>query len=273
MSTEVRVRYKDGDEFKALLISDLHLDNAKTKRGHLKEVLDEAKKSNAIILIMGDLFCLMQGKYDKRSNKNALLQAHKKDPYLDTVIEEGAEFLAPYAKHIAVISDGNHETAIRDRMETDPLERLCVILRDKHGSKVEHMPYMGFVRFSFEKEAGSCVRNSLLFFDHGHGGGIVTKGTQWAMRYSSMAPQADIVYAGHSHDRNMMETMRYIVQTNGQVKVAPQIYLKGGTFKEEFETGSGWAVEKLGMPKNIGSWWVGIKPKRIGVSVTFWPTQ
>ena len=54
----------------------------------------------------------------------------------------------------------------------------------------------------------------------------------------------------------MMELMRYNINTTGAVKIEPQLYLKGGAYKEEFESGVVWAVEKLAMPKNIGGWWV-----------------
>ena len=32
-----------------------------------------------------------------------------------------------------------------------------------------------------------------------------------------------------------------------------QWHLKTGTYKEEYMNGSGWAIEKIGVPKSIGS--------------------
>jgi len=265
MACEVRHTYSTGDTFTSLLISDLHIDNPKCKRETLMKDLEKAKAIGAKIYIFGDLFCLMQGKYDPRSSKHSLRPEHMVHNYIDSVIDDTAHLLAPYAHLITVISDGNHETNIVKRLETDPLERLCEILRTKFGSPVVHLPYMGFIvhRYEFQKKGSegegrtnSRVRSSTWFFSHGHWGGVISKGTQAASRYSAMAPQADLIYSGHTHDRNMMELMRYNINTTGAVKIEPQLYLKGGAYKEEFESGGGWAVEKLAMPKNIGGWWV-----------------
>jgi hypothetical protein len=38
-----------------------------------------------------------------------------------------------------------------------------------------------------------------------------------------------------------------------KVEVRNQWHIKTGTYKEEFENGKGWAVEKIGMPKYLGS--------------------
>lgn len=137
------------------------------------------------------------------------------------------------------------------------LRRLTDMLSQGH-SKVAYGPYMGFVWLKFSRMGGSR-RSSHIFYDHGHWGGIVSKGTQAATRYQAIAPQADVVYSGHTHDRNMMEMPTYWVRSNGNAILKNQIYLKGGTYKEEFLGGSGWAVEKIAVPKNIGGWWASCK--------------
>lgn len=266
MCAEIRQEYSANTSFKYLLISDLHIDNPKCKREILFKDLEKAKAENALIFMFGDIFCLMQGKYDPRSSKGSIRNEHNVHNYMDAVIEDTAHVLAPYAHLICVLSDGNHETSILKRLETDPLERLADILREKYKSPVVHMPYMGFVifRYQYPNNKGA-VRSSTLFYSHGHWGGVISKGTQAASRYSAMAPQADIIYAGHTHDRNMVELMRYDVDGIGVVRILPQLYLKGGAYKEEFNTGSGWAVEKIGMPKNIGGWWLTATVSSFGV--------
>ena len=52
-----------------LLLSDLHIDNPKCDRKLLTKVMNQALEKNALILIFGDLFCLMQGKGDPRRSK------------------------------------------------------------------------------------------------------------------------------------------------------------------------------------------------------------
>jgi hypothetical protein len=59
-----------GDEQYFLLQSDVHWDNPQCDRTMLKRHLDLALKRNAPVIDIGDFFCAMQGKYDKRSNKS-----------------------------------------------------------------------------------------------------------------------------------------------------------------------------------------------------------
>lgn len=62
---------KAGWEQWVLLRSDVHHDNPKCDQKLEKKHLDQAKEYNAIIIDNGDLFCAMQGKYDKRASKDA----------------------------------------------------------------------------------------------------------------------------------------------------------------------------------------------------------
>ena len=39
----------------------------------------------------------------------------------------------------------------------------------------------------------------------------------------------------------------------------PQLHIKTGTYKEEFAAGIGWAVERITMPKSLGSWWLNFR--------------
>lgn len=55
--------------------------------------LEEAKKRNALIIVNGDLLCLMNGNYDPRRAKSAVLPEHNGDNYLDLVIQDTAEKL------------------------------------------------------------------------------------------------------------------------------------------------------------------------------------
>lgn len=269
MMLDVRVPYhRLNESFHHFICSDLHLDNTKCDRGLLLEHLQEAKNRGAFIQMHGDILDLMQGKGDRRSNKSALMSEHKIGSYIDGAIYEAAEFLDPFKENIIVISDGNHETSVLNKLETDPLARLCDLLR-REGAQVEHMPYVGFVRYIFRQTFGGMGRSLTVFFAHGHWGGIITKGTMAAERYVGIAPQADVYYAGHTHDRNMIEKVQYRYSQRGKIQMYPIVYIKGGTYKEEFAKGSGWAVEKIAMPKNIGGWWMTSTLTKSGVKKDF----
>jgi hypothetical protein len=107
------VTCQSGQEF--LLVSDLHWDNPHCDRGLLKNHLDEAVKRNAAIILNGDTYCCMGGKYDRRADKSLIRPEHNTDRYFDAIVDTSVEWFAPYAKNILLIGYGNHETAIIKR--------------------------------------------------------------------------------------------------------------------------------------------------------------
>ena len=75
-----------------LLSSDRHHDNAHAD--HCLEMLhlEEAVERDAGILDIGDLFCAMQGKYDRRSDLSQCRPEHREGRYLDSLVETAADF-------------------------------------------------------------------------------------------------------------------------------------------------------------------------------------
>ena len=87
-----------------LLSADHHWDNPDCDREMIKRHLEQAKERNAPVLFVGDFFCAMQGKYDKRSDKSKVRPEHQTAKYLDSLVDTAAEWLMPYREQIAVIS-------------------------------------------------------------------------------------------------------------------------------------------------------------------------
>ena len=86
---------KSNEEKQFFLLSDAHWDNPKCDRETLKKDLDDAVAKGMRILINGDLFCVMQGKYDPRRSKKDIRPEHNVPHYLDAVVEDCAEWFAP----------------------------------------------------------------------------------------------------------------------------------------------------------------------------------
>ena len=240
------------NSFKLFMCSDVHFDNPKCNRELFFKHLDKAVKMGAYIAINGDFFCMMQGKYDRRSNKNAILPQHNKDDYFDQVINEAVDLMSPYANRILIMSQGNHETAVSAKAEMNMLKIFIERLNQKNGSNVQRGEYMGYYTISLGNANGG-KKVTKIAYSHGHWGGAVSKGTQSVGRYSSMFPQADIVTSGHVHELWVVAEPRYELNTYKQkVEVTNQWHVKTGTYKEEFEGGKGWAVEKIAKPKALG---------------------
>ena len=78
---------KMGDTWKCLLSFDRHHDNPKSNQALEKAHLDRVKELGTFCLDGGDLFCAMQGKYDRRSNKSDVRPEHQNGEYLDSLVQ------------------------------------------------------------------------------------------------------------------------------------------------------------------------------------------
>jgi len=72
MKTNVHILRNTFEPKKVLLISDAHWDNPKCDRDLLRDHLEKAKEIGADILLNGDTFCMMGGKYDPRRTKEGI---------------------------------------------------------------------------------------------------------------------------------------------------------------------------------------------------------
>lgn len=256
------------DKVPFFVSSDWHFDNPKCNRKLLFKHLDMIKEKNGYIIVTGDLFCLMQGKYDKRSSKSDILPQHMQNNYLDAVIDEAIELLAPYAHNMLLISKGNHETSVSSRNETDVLKRLVDGLNIRTGSNIQLGQYTGYYTLCFNYRG---KRKSLqVGYSHGNWGGIITKGTLSVVRYSAIMPDCDVMFSGHTHDGWIVTQPRLRRNEYKQkVEVVNQWHIKTGTYKEEFENGKGWAVERIAMPKHIGGCLMNVDINHEAIKPTF----
>lgn len=253
----IAVDYHTTKNLKPLMvISDVHWDSKDCDRKLLKKHLNTAVEQDAAIIIIGDFFDMMEGRNDMRRSNTARAE-HYAPNYLQKVVMDAAEWLQPYAKNIAMISNGNHETSVAKHTQVQTLTWLCYELR-KQGSQVIEGDYQGFfvVRAVYEYEGKNTYFPYKIFYHHGLWGGIISKGTQSVMRFGAVVPDADMIVTGHTHDQWMMLHTRYKLNKAYDVTLEDQIHLKLGTYKNEFKTGNGFAVEKIGLPKPVGGWMV-----------------
>ncbi len=271
---EIRIPYSRADPHEFLLASDIHLDNPHCDRELLRKHLKHVQGRGGHALFFGDILCLMQGKKDRRGSKGSIRPEHLGSNYFDLVFSECAEWLKPFAQTILMMSDGNHETAIINHNEIDPLGNMTRLMRDRYRSPVEHMRYQGWLWFTFYrpgKTRGERIRRVALFFHHGAWGGIITKGTMGGGRYASIAPDADLVVNGHNHERTIVAHPCYRLTAAGRQRIAQRWHVQTGTYKEEFADGAGWAVERIVMPKSLGGVFLRLKPTHEGVDVALEP--
>jgi len=240
-----------------LLTSDRHWDNPKSDLELQKKHLNWAKEVGAGIIDIGDFFCVMQGKYDPRRDRESVRPEHNVNDYLDAVITTAIDWFEPYADRFVLVGQGNHETNFIKRHDTDLNKRFVDGLNTKSGASVRKGQYGGFVRFSFARANNGGRNQSIdLYYHHGHGGGgPVTKGVIQSNRRAASV-DADIIISGHIHESWALTNMRFGLNHNGdRVRQNEQLHICLRTYKEEFGNGgSGWHVEGGRPPKPVGAW-------------------
>lgn len=235
-----------------LVLSDIHWDSSWCKREILKRDLDQALETNTPVLIAGDLYDCMQGKWDPRKSQDQLRPEHRGGNYFDLLVGTSVEWFAPYAPVLALVGQGNHETSIMNRHETNLLERFVTLMRAQHRSPVELGGYWGYLLLQVFNSCGNSATKT-LHYHHGYGGGgEITRGLIDQSRTRSQY-DSDIFVSGHIHRRNCDENIITRVTDRGKVYTVQQLFLRCSAYKEE-ETG--YHVEKGRAGRPIGGWWV-----------------
>jgi Icc-related predicted phosphoesterase len=246
------------NENKVALISDVHWDNPKCDRVMLKKHLDYCLENKIPVFINGDLFCLMQGKGDKRGNKSDILPEHNNAKYLDSIVETAVDWFSPYASILTVIGYGNHETAIIKHQETDILQRFVDLLNYKNKSNVFTGGYGGWIILKYMVRDSTKMSKNLKYFHGSGGGGIVTKGAINLTRALESYENMDVFVMGHIHENASRNDVRDSLHYNPGKRVYEltqrQIHLAiTGAYKEEYQDGAfGWHVERGAPIKPIG---------------------
>ena len=254
-----------------LLTGDRHLDSADSDHAMQVKHLRQAQERDAGVIDVGDVLDAMQGRSDPRRMKgvgrpDSAIVAN----YLDRIVVDAAEMLAPYARRFVVIGRGNHEQSILRHCETDLTERLCERISLLSGTKVHSGGYGGWVRFvvRWSTKGGLCL--NLKYFHGSGGGGLMSHGTLATRRMASWTPDADVLVSGHTHDQWLVTLSRERLGASGRVYLDEQHHVRTPSYKDEYVDGyDGWHVERGAPPKPLGAWWMRlhwIKPMaRLGV--------
>ena len=253
----------DGREAEFLLVSDLHWDNPKCDRDLLKSHLDEAVRRNAKIIMNGDTFCLMQGRGDPRRGKDEIRPEHNQGNYLQAVVNDAVQWFKPYAKHIALIGYGNHETSVIRNVEFDALQMFVTLLNHECGTDVQLGGYGGAILFGFthSPKANHRTRFAMHYYHGSGGGGPVTKGIIQDQRIMAMLEGYDCTWQGHVHELyHHINVITYLNRNDYIIKQRPLHQIRTATYKEEYDGGvGGFHVERCRPPKPLGGYWMKLK--------------
>lgn len=259
---QITYDYSMQQNYKFLLMSDIHWDNPHCKRDVLKRHLEYAAENDVPVIVNGDFFCAMQGKYDGRRSKSNIRDEHNNSRYLDSLVETAVEWFAPYKNVLQLIGYGNHETSILRHCETDLLQRFAALYNAQANGNVQIGGYGGWLLLRFER--GKDIQTYRIKYFHGAGGGgIVTKGTIQAQRGMAMIHGADMQWQGHIHEMWTMTHMAERLNKQNHVELVKVLHVRTPTYKEEYEDGYlDFHVERGRPPKPIGCYELGIQVRR-----------
>ena len=247
-----------GWELTLLLTSDRHHDSVHCDRDLELKHLEEAKKRNAYVIDVGDLFDAMQGKYDPRRTYDDLRPEYKKTNYLDKIVEDAAKFYGPYVDRILMMGRGNHDVSVLKNTGTDPLGNLVHRLNTYPWmGHVQAGGYGGWVRVLCT--ISDTQRESVLikYFHGAGGGGPVTRGVIQTNRQAVYLPDADVVVNGHTHDAWYVPIERERLTNQGVVITDIQHHVRTPTYNDDYRDGSGgWFVETGKAPRPRGGVWL-----------------
>lgn len=248
----------EGWEQYFLMTSDRHHDSVDCDRDMELSHLEMARKRKAWIIDVGDLFDVMQGRYDPRRSYSNLRPEYAQDNYLDEIVKEAAEFYGPYTSNILVMGRGNHESSILKNNGVDLTGNLVHRLNSDHGGNIQAGGFGGWVRILCTI-AGTQRQSVIIKYFHGAGGGTaaVTRGVIQTNRQAVYLPDADIVVNGHSHDSWYVPISRERLTNEGIIQQDIQHHIRTATYKLDYGDGShGWHVETGKPPKPLGAVWV-----------------
>jgi len=234
------------------LMGDTHWDSKYTDRGKMLEDLQEAKHRKALILHVGDVFDLMQGRYDPRREYEDMrpeLMPERDKGYFNKVIEQSVEFFEPFAENFLLIGMGNHEATFLKNNGINPIWDLTSRM------KVEMGAYSGWVQFRTIEKSGrtNCIP---LYYHHGWGGGApVTGGVIDTARVAEWMPDARVVVMGHKHSEYVLPKKRVRLSERGVEHQDTQWHVRVPSYLNEFGTG-GWGTQKGFGPKTQGCVWL-----------------
>ena len=203
-SVTLEIPAKSTHKMSVMLSSDIHYDSVTCDVKLFEKHLKLAEELQAPVIIAGDLFDAMQGRDDPRRSIEELKAEYAVASYFDAIVLDVKKFLQRFKVPYYIIGLGNHETAVLRKINTDLVQRLCLLLR-LEGQPAEAMGYWGYVRFMFKYKKGGAAVSKTLYYHHGKSNGApVTKGIIQVNRQAVYIHDADIVLNGHNHQSYCM---------------------------------------------------------------------
>jgi predicted phosphodiesterase len=227
--------------FRLYFFSDLHLGSVSCAEDKLKSDIEQVRQDDdAKVFILGDV-CDYISPHDWRWRSNGISEWVDSEDLGKSQSDYAIELFQPVKHKILGAISGNHEDAIHQLNAQNVHKHLV----DALG--VRDFGYMAFIKLSFAWERGTRTGKNKhshsgdyfalnVLLHHGFGGGRtdgsdLNKFNEFALGYD-----ADLIVAGHTHQRNASKDKVYYLDSRGSLCVRYRIKARAGTYlKTVFE--------------------------------------
>lgn len=232
---------------KVMFMSDVHFDSMFCYRQQFFADLDYAKRIGALVVIVGDFFDAMQGRFDPRRDMSGLRPEYRRPDYYDYIVDDAVAQLTPYRRSILMVTPGNHELSVLKNANTDIMNRFLTGL-----STPTHTVYGGGYGGIITLDVNGDVLPIKYF--HGAGGEApVTKGVIQTNRQAAYLADFQVVVNGHNHNMYYVPICRERVDELGNHYFDLQHHIRTPGYQMTYADGSGgWEVTRGGVPKPMG---------------------
>lgn len=237
----------EGSKF--LITSDVHFDSVFCNRKQFFKDMALADEVGAKILIVGDFFDAMNGRFDPRRDMSTLRPEYRRADYYDYIVKDAVKLLKPIAHNLMFLSAGNHERSVLKNANTDLITRFSEKMFEKNNAYVYTGGYGGII---VVKEGKSKI--PMKYF-HGSGGeSPVTRGAIQTNRQAVFLPDFQVILNGHSHNMYWIPISRERVNNKDVQYFDIQHHVRTPGYCMSYGDGSdGWEVTRGGVPKPTGS--------------------
>lgn len=253
---KVNVELGRNDEYKILVMSDLHIGNASVDRKLLKYVTERIDDVDGFIL-GGDLAEFIypangENRFDYESYDYDLFPPEKQINYLFDL------FGGKDRKCITII-DGNHEYTWSKRTGVNPSRELAKML----GADAYACGFSNIIRLAF-KRSGSSERRCIDIFIHHGWSAARTEGARVLrlIDLSRIIYDCDIYLMGHLHDLGLKHS-ETVLAANKRMDIVSRTryYAFTGSFLRGYASGIRSYVESKALkPSRLGSLLIYVTP-------------
>lgn len=244
------------EDFRVVVISDLHIGTKSFREDMWLEQLDELKKPNTYWISLGDI---VEG---RTHNDGKMYDIFNTNMTLGEQYTYFFDAVRPYADKCLGMIVGNHEHGHISKFDLNPIREFCA------ANKIHYLGYVG--RVILKNNKGVCRLLAL----HGAGGGAKIGSGMNRMNDYAKSFLPDVTLMGHHHKPGMNIDTQPREDKHNMIQMYPRYNIMVGSLMDGYQEGVDTYAERFMMSPGICSYTIihfddDVKIKPVGVEMRF----